>query len=155
MPARLKKLLEVSGWWGIALVVLAALDLALRLAGISILVLRLAVYTAAIGLAIRLYRAVSRKLIWKLRNRLIFAYIYIAVVPVVLILTLVVLGGWAVVGQVAVHMVNSELERRTAGLSTLAELVAKAAPDERTQVIQQAAPFMRHLFPNAERFSPH
>ena len=70
--------------------------------------------------------------------------------PVVLILTLVVLGGWAVVGQVAVHLVNSELDRRTEGLNTLAKLVARAAPDERTQVIQQAAPFMRHLFPNAE-----
>src|ERR1700690_358666 len=113
MPARLKTLLKVSGWWGIAFVVLAALDLALRLAGIPVLVLRLAVYTAGLGLAIRLYRQLSRKLIWKLRNRLIFAYIYIAVVPVVLILFLVVLGGWAVVGQGAIHMVNSELERRT------------------------------------------
>ena len=33
MPARLKTLLEVSGWWGIAFAVLALLDLALRLAG--------------------------------------------------------------------------------------------------------------------------
>src|SRR6202142_2020219 len=110
MPARLKKLLEVSGWGGIALVVLVVLYLALRVAGISNLVLRLAVYTAAFGLAIRLYRAVSRKLIWKLRNRLIFAYIYIAVVPVVLISTLVVRGDWAVVGQEATPKVNSEIE---------------------------------------------
>src|SRR5258706_10039771 len=150
MRARLKTLLEVTGWWGIVFAALAALDLVLRVGGISNLGLRMAVYLAGGGLAIRLYRRLSRKLIWKLRNRLIFAYIYIAVVPVVLILFLVVLGGWAVVGQVAVHLVNSELDRRTTGLNTLAEQVAKAAPDERTQVIRQAAPFMRHLFPNAE-----
>ncbi len=150
MPARLKTLLEVSGWWGIAFVALAALDLTLGLARISIIQLRLAVYIAATGLAIRLYRRLSRKLIWKLRNRLIFAYIYIAVVPVVLILFLVVLGGWAVVGQVAVHLVNSELDRRTEGLNILAKSVAKAAPEERMQAIRQAAPSMQHLFPNAE-----
>jgi sigma-B regulation protein RsbU (phosphoserine phosphatase) len=150
MPARLKTLLEVSGWWGIAFVALAVLDLALRLAGIAILQLRLAVYIAAMGLAIRLYRRLSRKLIWKLRNRLIFAYIYIAVAPVVLILFLVVLGGWAVVGQMAVHLVNSELDRRTEALNILAKQVAKAAPEERTQAIRQAVPFMQHLFPNAE-----
>ena len=150
MRPRLKTLFEVSGWWGIAFVALATLDLVLRIGGISNLALRLAVYTAGLGLAIRLYRQLSRKLIWKLRNRLIFAYIYIAVVPVMLLLTLVVLGGWAVVGQVAVHMVNAELERRTEGLNSLAQLEAKAAPGERMQVIRQAAPFLYNLFPNAE-----
>src|ERR1700760_4810922 len=39
-----------------------------------------------------------RRTIWRLRNRLVAAYLLIAVVPVVLILTLVGLAGYAVIG---------------------------------------------------------
>src|SRR5258708_22725585 len=128
MWPRVKTVLRQAGWWGIAFLALGALDLALRLAGSSNFLLRLAVYTTAAGVAIRVLRASSRTLLWRLRNRLIVAYLFMAVVPVLLLVGLVLVGGWAVVGQVAVHMVDSELERRSAGLYSLAQLVARADP---------------------------
>src|ERR1035438_8136127 len=50
---------------------------------------------------IRLSYALTRKAIWRLRNRLIAAYLFIAVVPIVLIVLLAVLAGDTLVGQVA------------------------------------------------------
>src|ERR1035438_4803786 len=49
--------------------------------------------------AYRLARRVARKAIWRLRNRLIVAYLFIAVVPIVLILALVIFAGKGVIGQ--------------------------------------------------------
>src|SRR5690242_12236588 len=60
----------------------------------------------------RLARRGMRKAIWRLRNRLIAAYLFIAVVPIVLILSLVMIAGWAVIGQMAVYLVNTELGHR-------------------------------------------
>src|SRR5262249_33153255 len=57
----------------------------------------------ALGLAslFHLSRLAMRKAIWRLRNRLIAAYLFIAVVPIVLILALAVIGGWVIIGQMA------------------------------------------------------
>src|SRR5689334_21500589 len=55
-------------------------------------------------------RRALRQAIWRLRNRLITTYVFIAVVPIVLILTLVTLAGWAILGQMAVYLVNTELK---------------------------------------------
>src|SRR5436309_2178386 len=53
----------------------------------------------------RLARRFLRKAIWRLRNRLVLAYLFIAVVPIVLILGLVAIAAWAVIGQMAVYLV--------------------------------------------------
>lgn len=52
------------------------------------------------------------KLIWAVRNRLIVTYVFIGVVPIVLILVLAFVGTWIVVGQIATYLVSSELSRR-------------------------------------------
>ena len=55
-----------------------ALQLGLAVTGVFLLV----------GSVVRLAQFALRNLIWRLRNRLIVAYLFIAVVPVVLILVL-------------------------------------------------------------------
>jgi phosphoserine phosphatase RsbU/P len=62
--------------------------------------------------AYQLARRGARKVIWRLRNRLIVAYLFIAVVPIVLILVLVIFAGKGIIGQVAVYLVDTELTRR-------------------------------------------
>jgi len=47
-----------------------------------------------------------RKAIWRLRNRLLVSYLFIAVVPLILVLMLVVIAGYVVIGQMAVYVVN-------------------------------------------------
>ena len=46
-----------------------------------------------IAAAYQLARRIARRAIWRLRNRLIVAYLFIAVVPIVLILALVIFCG--------------------------------------------------------------
>ena len=68
---------------------------------------------------VKIGRMAVRNVIWRLRNRLIVAYLFIAVVPIVLILALMLGTSYAVVGQVAVFLVNRQLENhiRTLRLS--------------------------------------
>jgi phosphoserine phosphatase RsbU/P len=72
----------------------------------------MAAFVVGVVALVRLLRRSLRKAIWRLRNRLIAAYLLIAVVPIVLILTLAGIAAYAVVGQMAVYMVDSELSRR-------------------------------------------
>src|ERR1035441_9030892 len=65
---------------------------------------------------IRLAYSLTRKAIWRLRNRLIAAYAFIAVVPIVLILTLAGLAGYTLIGQVAAYFVRTELATRESAL---------------------------------------
>jgi len=65
-----------------------------------------------------------KKVIWRLRYRLIVAYLFIAVVPILLIVLLVWLGAYVLTGQVAAYLVTSELERQTAGLLVPARALA-------------------------------
>src|ERR1700719_604525 len=74
-------------------------------------------------LIFRLMRYLARQSIWRLRNRLIVTYLFIGVMPVALILTLVGVGGWIVAAQVAVFLVNSELDRRTETLNEPAQIL--------------------------------
>src|ERR1022692_1752748 len=98
-----------------AFLIVLAVWLALYFSGISSLAQSLAGLTGFfLGLAalFRVARRGMRKAIWRLRNRLIAAYLFIAVGPVVLILAMVGLASWVVIGQMAVYLVNKELEHR-------------------------------------------
>src|SRR5438477_11200255 len=53
---------------------------------------------------------------WRLRNRLIVSYLFIAVVPLLLVTALIAIAGYVLVGQVAIYAVSLELERRVAEL---------------------------------------
>ncbi len=83
-----------------------------------------ATYVLGAWIALRLLRIGLRKLTWRLRNRLIVAYLFIAVLPILLVLTLVALGGYMLAGQVAAYLVRSELDRRLISLRSVAEDVS-------------------------------
>ncbi len=57
-------------------------------------------------------RRLIRPLLWSLRNRLIVTYVFIGVVPLLLILAMVASGLYLVMGQVATHLVSSEIRSR-------------------------------------------
>jgi sigma-B regulation protein RsbU (phosphoserine phosphatase) len=93
-------------------------------------------------LGIRLLRTGLRKLTWRLRNRLMVAYLFIAVLPILLILTLVGLGGYMLAGQVAVYLVRSELDRRMIALRSDAQELSSS-----DAAIQQVGEADRRQFP--------
>ena len=59
----------------------------------------LVTYVLGAWIGIRLLRIGLRKVTWRLRNRLIVAYLFIAVLPILLVLTLVALGGYMLAGR--------------------------------------------------------
>jgi sigma-B regulation protein RsbU (phosphoserine phosphatase) len=96
------------------LLALALLDILFALiGGMSPLVLLLTFVLATYGLVLLAQLTLRHsKLIWRLRNRLIVTYVFIGVVPFVLVLVLAFFGTWIVVGQIATYLVSSELTRR-------------------------------------------
>ncbi len=64
---------------------------------------------------VRLVRRNLRQLLWRLRNRLIVSYLFIAVVPIVLVMLMVGMAGYVLLGQIAIYAVTTELDRRSAG----------------------------------------
>ena len=70
---------------------------------------------------VRLGRFLVRRLLWRIRTKLLVSYLFIAVVPVVLMLLLFGLAGVLFSGLVASHVVTAEVDRRAALLRTTAE----------------------------------
>src|SRR6267143_4439702 len=70
-----------------------------------------------------LYRFWSRwreELLWSLRNRLILAYLFLAVVPIVLLLTLASMLGQILYSQLGAYLLYHDIEDRIAIMSSLA-----------------------------------
>src|SRR5579863_2579863 len=84
-------------------------------------------------LAVRLIR----KSIWRLRNRLYVTWVFIGIVPIVLMFALAFAGAWIVAGQVATHLVSSELEKRAASLAAPARILSQTRPADRAAAMQQ------------------
>jgi phosphoserine phosphatase RsbU/P len=78
------------------------------------------------------FRAISwwrNRLLWSLRNRLIVAYLFIAVVPVLLLLTLAVLAGQILYSQLGGYLLFEDIHSR---LGRMADSAASIASAERT-----------------------
>ncbi len=117
--------------------------------GISTLLAFVEVGLGAV-LLFRSARYLLRQSVWRLRNRLIVTYTLIGVLPVFLILTLVVMGGYIIAGQVAVFLISSELDRRTQALTEPAQILSWADLDSRGRVLNQLAPYVRNHFPRIQ-----
>lgn len=102
-------------------------------------------------IVVRLLRVASRKAIWRLRNRLIVTYLFIAVVPVILIMTLSCLGLFALTSQVAVYLVTSELDRRIGALQSACDSMQRTEREIRPEVMRRMAELAyKDRFPGVE-----
>ena len=75
------------------------------------IVLQAAVIALSFWVLFRLLRRGSKMMIWRLRNRLIAAYVFIAVVPVLLLFLAAEIGAWVLSEQVAIYLISSEFDR--------------------------------------------
>ena len=98
----------------------------------------------------KLARRGMRKAIWRLRNRLIVAYLFIAVVPIILIAALAGIAAYAVIGQMAVYLVNTELSHRVNGLLRQAEALARTPVRDPEQTLRRFVPMIQNGFPQFE-----
>lgn len=88
-----------------------------------------------VRLAYRLARAISRRFLWRVRHRMILAYLFVGLLPLTLALLMAAIGVFLVAGPLAAYLVTAEVDKRSAALYATAdsfawELVA-AEPDDR------------------------
>ena len=76
----------------------------------------------------RLLAFTRHRLLWRLRRRLIVTYVFIAIVPIVLILVLAGLGAFILNGQFAAYLVASNLREHFDELQQVNRVVAHEAP---------------------------
>src|SRR6202521_151728 len=67
------------------------------------------VFDAALLFSILAFRWLKRKLLWRLRNRLIVTYVFIGVIPAVLLVAMALISIYLFAGQFASFVVTSEL----------------------------------------------
>src|ERR1700722_6679652 len=67
------------------------------------------VFDAALLFSIVAFRWLKRKLLWRLRNRLIVTYVFIGVIPVVLLIAMASITIYLFAGQFASFVVTSEI----------------------------------------------
>ena len=100
------------------------------------------------------YRWLRRNLMWRLRNRLVVTYIFIGVIPILLLLAMGAITGYLFAGQFATYVatedISEELQRLEAGNAMLATEIAARTQDTRitaAEVVQAAHERLRAEFP--------
>src|SRR6201997_1122103 len=86
-------------------------------------------YLAALASVYLLFRLIGwwrNRLLWSLRNRLIVAYLFIAVVPIISIVTLAVFAGRIVYSQLGAYLLHEDLQRRISMIADIGEHIAAA-----------------------------
>ena len=112
----------------------------------------LEIMTTIFGLAFcwKLCLRFVRQAIWRLRNRLIVAYLFIAVVPILLLALLTASSVWMISGQIAAYLLNVEMDRRVVSLRQTAASLARVAPQARAEAVRRAGFIFRDRFPGLE-----
>lgn len=77
-----------------------------------------------------------RHMMWKVRNRLIVTYVFIAVVPITLILALIFVAGYLMMGQTSAYLIGNALDRRGLEIEKAARLLAAESPEDRLSTAQ-------------------
>src|SRR5579862_1720868 len=91
-------------------------------------------FVAAVLVAILAFRWTKARLLWRLRNRLIVTYVFIGVVPVVLLVTLALGSFYLFAGQFATFIVTKGLDSEVKSLEAANTAIAHnfASEFERT-----------------------
>src|SRR6266404_1331939 len=92
---------------------------------------------AALYLLVRFIGWWRSRLLWSLRNRLIVAYLFIAFVPILLILTLVFLAGRILYSQLGAYLLHEDIQQRIEVIADISEHIAVAHQTLPPAVTQQ------------------
>jgi len=125
----LKEVWHHLSWLDVVCSALVVMGLLVELLGISGGVFSFIEYLSVLAAVYILIRFVGwwrSRLLWSLRNRLIVAYLFIAVVPILSIVTLAVFAGRILYSQLGAYLLHEDLQRRTAMIADIAEHIAAA-----------------------------
>src|SRR6266436_7821509 len=130
-PTRLNlsQLWRRLSWPDLAAIVFVVVGLAAAISGHYGGLFSFAKFVGLLSAGYLSFRAMSwwrNRLLWSLRNRLIVAYLFIAVVPVLLLLTLAIISGLILYTQLGGYLLYDELQHRVETISNGAEQIAAA-----------------------------
>jgi phosphoserine phosphatase RsbU/P len=93
------------------------------------------IFLAAVLYSILAFRWLRKKILWRLRNRLIVTYVFIGVIPVVLLLTMALFTAYLFAGQFAGFAVTSEIDTQLRSVEAANSAIANelAARMERNE----------------------
>lgn len=98
-------------------------------------------------LAVRLFRWAARVAVWRLRNRLLVTYLFISVLPIVLVLGLAGLAAYSLASQLAVSFVTRELDQRIESVSMIREMLQRTDRKGRSELIERMGTLYEPRFP--------
>ncbi|HEY2460147.1 MAG TPA: PP2C family protein-serine/threonine phosphatase [Candidatus Acidoferrum sp.] len=92
---------------------------------------------SAVYLLFHLMALGRSRLLWSLRNRLIVAYLFSVVVPILLVVILAVLAGQFLYSQLGSYLLTEDIQRRIALIADIGEHIAAAHGSLPTGVTQE------------------
>jgi sigma-B regulation protein RsbU (phosphoserine phosphatase) len=110
------------------------------LPGLVKVVVWVLLWSNVLYLGVRLARFVLKRLLWRIRTKLLVSYLFIAVVPVVLLSVLFLLAGILFTGLVAAHMMIVEIDHLGEALRHTAEVATSSLPAEDAAAAAALAP---------------
>jgi len=103
---------------------------------------------------VMMLRWFRRRLMWRLRNRLIVTYVFIGVIPIILLVAMALLAGYLFAGQFATYVASADLQSQLQHLESanvalagqLRNLVRSGALTEQlaTEIARASAESFRH-----------
>ena len=82
-------------------------------------------FVEIIALLVLGFRWLRQRFMWRLRNRLLVTYIFIGVIPVVLLVLMVALAAYLFAGQFSAYVVTSDVRREMRRLQALNDAAAR------------------------------
>jgi sigma-B regulation protein RsbU (phosphoserine phosphatase) len=144
-----RQVLRRLGKSGIAFILVLALDSAFYFTGNVVrafLTLFLLVPLGAI-VTYRFVRFVQRHSLWSVRNRLLFVYSLIGVLPILLLMVLVGVTLWGLTNDLAIYLATSALERKLDPINNAVDSLAHMSPDQRRVVAADMEDAFSKVFP--------
>ena len=87
-------------------------------------------FLAVIYLVVRLIPWFRTQVMWPLRNRLIVAYVFIAVVPVILLLSMAGVAMYGLYLQLGAHLLHDDLQNHVDAISANTDALIAAVRQE-------------------------
>ncbi|MGB7599271.1 MAG: SpoIIE family protein phosphatase [Candidatus Sulfotelmatobacter sp.] len=94
------------------------------------------IFDAALLFAILAFRGVRQRVLWRLRNRLIVTYVFIGVIPAVLLVAMALIATYLFAGQFASFVVTSEINSQLRSM----QAVNAAVSNELASRIEKGEP---------------
>lgn len=109
-----------------------------------------AVFVFGVLALARLAMLALRQAIWHIRDRLVVSYVFIAVVPVLLLAIFAETGAWVLSSQIGAYLLKAEMDRRVGSLQNTAGALSRAPLPARAEAIRRSGFIFRERYPGLE-----